>query len=142
MDAPRFDRLAKALATGASRRQAVRGLTAGLAALGGAALGWERAGAQGIADGFTGPTLQVSDRSCRGERAFNNRVCPQNRCGDNRFCVCGKTEGGDKRCVNVNRRCPRQDECDGDRACARGEVCVKAGGCCGRNRNACVRLCR
>ena len=145
MDAERFDRIAKSLASGASRRRVVRGLAAGLVSLGGAALGPWRAGAQGapgLPDG-SGPSTQASDPTCRGERGISNETCVANRCTTNRFCFCAETVNGEKRCVNLREeKCPLRDQCDRNRDCRGGEVCVRIGGCCGfRGRNACVRLC-
>ena len=132
MDDRRFDRLAKALAAGASRRRAVRALAGGLAALGGAALGSEPAGA-------------ATDTSCEGKPAADNERCAvaESRCTDDSNCFCAITVAGDKRCVALFVPCPKRDECDSGKDCRRGEVCIKYGGCCGhRRRNLCVRRCR
>src|SRR5215218_7173201 len=50
---------------------------------------------------------------------------------------------GDKKCVDLRTaHCPTVDECDGDRDCPAGAVCVKVGACCGNTRrNACFRQC-
>jgi hypothetical protein len=139
-----FDEVAKGLAAGTiSRRRALK-LT-GSALLGGGLLALFPgvAGAQSNIVDETDPTLAASDPGCRGEPAINNRRCPANNCGGDRRCFCNETVSGEKRCVNVrDARCPNRDQCDRDRDCGRGEVCVKVGGCCGnRRRNACVPLC-
>jgi hypothetical protein len=144
MDAERFDRFAKSLATRTSRRR----LAGGLAALGvvGSVLGparTEAQGAYGLLDG-SAPTTEASDPTCKGEVALNNRRCRAHQCTSNRNCFCAETVNGDKKCVNLRDvRCPRRDECDGNGDCRGGEVCIKVGGCCGnRRRNDCVPLCR
>jgi hypothetical protein len=150
MNAQRFDRLAAALATGASRRRAVRALLGGLAALGTGALGRAPAGAK-------------TDRSCKRKPAIDNQRCPPEdameegmgtggpetgipgQCTDNPACFCAITVAGDKRCVNLggDEKCPNRDQCDSGEDCRRGEVCIKVGGCCGNRRfNLCVRRCR
>jgi hypothetical protein len=139
-----FDELSQGLASGAiSRRRALK--LAGAAILGSTgllALFPRAAGAQSIVD-QTDPTVAASDPACQGERAINNRRCPNNRCGGDPECACAETVNGDKRCVNIdNEVCPRRDQCDSERDCSLGEVCIKVGGCCGRpRRNLCVRLC-
>lgn len=86
-----------------------------------------------------------TDRSCRGKTAISNNVCPRriNRCRGRRFCTCARTVGGDKKCIDLRSfHCPTVDECDGDRDCGAGAVCVKVGACCGnKRRNACFRQC-
>ena len=145
MDAERFDRIAKSLAASASRRRLLGGLAA-LAAVGRGTLGPEDAGAQdvpGLPDG-SGPTTQATDPTCKGEPAFNNRICPANRCTANANCFCGESAGGNKRCVKVARDqfCPQRDQCDRNRHCGKGEACMKVGACCGHpERNFCLPLC-
>ena len=143
-----FDEVAKGLADGTiSRRHALK-LT-GSALLGGGLLALFPgvAGAQSnIVDDVdeTDPTLAASDPGCRGEPAINNRRCPLTSCGGRSNCFCATTVGGDKRCVNFrNAVCPTRDECDRNRDCASGEVCIEIGGCeCGRpRRNLCIRTC-
>jgi len=137
MDDRRFDRLARTLATGVSRRQAARALAGGLAALGGVTLG-------------RAPTGAATDRSCKGEPAIDNERCPvdmgggRGQCTRNDNCFCAITVAGDKRCVNLRgEECPIEDECDSGDDCDPGEVCIKVGGCCeGSPRNLCVRRCR
>ena len=136
MDSQRFDQLAKALATGASRRQAVRALAGGLAALGAAALGREPAGAGDDRRCFPG------ENACRERRAV--------LCGGGtlrRPCLC--FVGTDKAiCGDASPgRCVR---CRTDRDCraktGRGSVCIKVEGQCGcqpgfTGRRACVAPC-
>ncbi|MDQ3695224.1 MAG: hypothetical protein M3464_16575 [Chloroflexota bacterium] len=127
-----FDRLAKTLAAGATRRRVGRALVGGLAALGVAALGREPAGA-------------ATDRACKGKPAISNNRCPENAqgCTNDPRCFCAITVAGDKRCVNLaNEQCPEVDECDSGKDCRRGQVCIQVAGCCGRRRNLCVRRCR
>jgi hypothetical protein len=138
-----FDELSQGLAAGAiSRRRALK--LAGAAILGSTgllALFPRAAGAQSIvSDGVS--VAGHKNPGCQGERAISNRRCPFNICGREHYCVCAETVGGEKKCVNVDERCPRRDECDRNEDCARGEVCIKVGGCCGRpRRNDCVPLC-
>ena len=141
MDTERFDRFAKSLAAGVSRRRLVGGLVA-LAAVGRGMLGPEAASAQGtpiLPDG-SGVTIQAN---CQGKPAANNRRCVQNPCAGGGNCFCWETITGDNSCVNIgNLRCPKRDECDRNRECGGGEVCIKIGGCCGHpERNACAPLC-
>jgi hypothetical protein len=128
-----FDEVAKGLAAGTiSRRRALK-LT-GSALLGGGLL----AMFPGVA------SAQVNaQQQCQGEPAINNRRCPTNRCGGNPDCNCATTVGGEKTCVNLREeRCPNRDQCDRNRDCRRGEVCIQVGGCCGNpRRNLCVRTC-
>ena len=102
----------------------------GLAALGSVALGRK-------------PVLAATDRSCKGKRSINNDRCPEDaQCTSNPDCFCATTVNEDKRCVDFTGEvCPTSDECDSGKDCRRGEVCIKVGGCCGRNRNLCVRRC-
>jgi hypothetical protein len=139
-----FDELSRELASGAiPRRRALK--LAGAAVLGSTgllALFPRVAGAQSIVpDDEVG--VAVSDPACQGEPAINNRRCPENRCEGDPDCACAETVGGDKRCVNLaNEECPGRDQCDSNRDCRQGEVCIKVGGCCERpRRNLCVRLC-
>ena len=140
MDDQRFDRHARSLALGLSRRQVARGLVGGLAAL-----GWGRALAQDELDfdADEGPDPEATDPTCRGRPAIDNNRCPRPQCTRNANCFCAETVRGNKRCVNLRGvRCPRRDQCDKNRQCGSGEVCVKVGGCCrGRKRNLCIRLC-
>ena len=137
-----------ALAMGLARRTLPRGRAlklAGTALLGGAGFpAWLRgtAAAQRVLDGATGPATAASDPGCQGEAAINDRRCPENTCRGRVDCACAETTGGDKRCVAVGlERCPNRDQCDVDRDCPRGEICVKVGGCCGPWRNLCVFQC-
>jgi hypothetical protein len=99
-------------------------------------------GSTGLLALFPKPAAAVSDQACRRKPAINNKRCPTKRCGGNSNCNCAQTVNRDKRCVNVNAQCPTQDECDSNRDCPRGEVCVKVGGCCTNpDLNACLRLC-
>ena len=144
MDDERFDRIAKSLAAGGSRRQVVRGLAAGLATVGAAALGWGHAGAQAVLDGLTGggSDIQVTDPTCQGKRSIDNRICPESRCGGRAGCLCARDANGDKRCVNLRDvRCPGRNRCNDNFDCRRGEICIKTGGCCPGRRNTCVPRC-
>ena len=143
MDDERFDRIARSLAEGASRRRVVRGLAAGAFAVGAAALARGRASAQAILDGIDGEAVgpEDVDPTCKNERAINNRTCPFNQCVK-RFCVCAENVNGSNKCVNLRReRCPTRDECDRVRNCREGETCIKTGGCCPGQFNACVPRC-
>ena len=140
MDDQRFDRLARSLALGLSRRQVARGLAGGLAAL-----GWGRAVAQPEGD----PNQEDTDPSCRGKPAINNNRCPRDRarCTRNANCFCAETVVGAKRCVRIRDfppDCPERDRCDRNTDCGAGAVCIKLGGCpnCTRRRNRCLELCR
>jgi hypothetical protein len=139
-----FDELSQGIASGAiSRGRALKLASAAvLGSTGLLALFPRAAGAQSIEE-ETGPTIAVSDPACQGEPAINNRRCPENRCEGDPECACAETVSGDKRCVNLaDEQCPRRDQCDRNRDCPQGEICIKVGGCCeGRRRNLCVRPC-
>jgi hypothetical protein len=131
-----FDEMTRALTVGPSRRQALRLMAGGaLAALFGWGVGVDEVGAI---------ETRRTDRSCRDKPAISNTVCPRFRkCRGKNFCTCARTVGGDKKCVDLrSAHCPTVDECDGDRDCPAGAVCVKVGACCGNTRrNACFRQC-
>jgi hypothetical protein len=138
-DAPEghlFDEMTRALTVGPSRRQALRLMAGGaLAALFGWGVGVDEAEAVEVAR---------TDQSCVGKPAISNTVCPRfRRCRGKNFCTCARTVGGDKKCIDLrSAHCPTIDECDGDRDCPSGAVCVKTGACCGNEpRNACFRQC-
>jgi len=132
-----FDDLTRALTVEPpSRRQALRLLAGGtLVAVFGLGVGARQAAAIEV---------RRTDQSCAGKPAISNRVCPRFRkCRGKAFCTCARTVGGDKKCIDLrSAHCPTVDECDGDRDCPSGAVCVKTGACC-RNtrRNACFRQC-
>jgi hypothetical protein len=118
-----------------SRRQALRLLAGGaLAAVFGPAVALEEAGAVEV---------MRTDKSCAGTPAISNTVCPRPRACRRRFCACARNVGGDKKCIDLRTaHCPTVDECDGDRDCPSGAVCVKVGACCGnKRRQACFRQC-
>jgi len=144
MDGHQFDRIAKSLFVAVSRRGTL-GALAGLAAVGGTALGWRGAGAQEEVSLGGGVVSEDNDPTCKGEKAINNKVCPSNQCTRDRECFCTKTVNDQKRCVRYNNqvlRCPTRDECDRNKDCRQGQVCVKVGGCCGNpTRHKCVALC-
>jgi hypothetical protein len=128
-----FDEAAKGLAAGTiSRRRALK-LTA-TALLGGGLLA--------MYPGVAGAQVSV-EQTCAGGTALNNRRCRASNCGGNSNCFCALTVSGTKACVNIrNVNCPTVDECDSNPDCARGEVCIKVGGCCsGSRRNACAPRC-
>ena len=142
MDGHRFDRITKALFVGVSRRKTVGVLAAGLTAIGAAALGWQDATARRLGVEFTGPTPADTDPTCKGKPAINDRACRAAGCTRDHDCGCATTVNGQKRCVNLGTaRCPLRDQCDRNKHCARGRVCVRVGGCCGRDRYACLLLC-
>jgi hypothetical protein len=125
-----FDEAATGLAGGTiSRAQALK-LT-GSALLGG-----------GLLAMFAGEA-GAQQRECSNRSAINNNRCPNSRCGLNNNCRCATTVRGVKMCVTFrNRSCPRRNECNSTRACRRGEVCVKVGGCCGHpSRHLCAPKC-
>ena len=133
-----FDDLARCLDDGTvSRRRALKLLAGGaLAAL---AAGWgigvkEADAVEVAADNLT----------CADKPAISNRSCPRfHRCGGKNFCTCARTVDGDKKCIDLRTaHCPTIDECDSDRDCGSGRVCVQVGACCGNERrNACWRRC-
>jgi hypothetical protein len=124
-----FDEVAKGLAAGTISRGRALKLT-GSALLGG-----------GLLALFPGAAR--AQQGCAGRPSVNNKRCPKSRCGGNINCFCGTTVANVKTCVNFRKElCPIVDDCDRNRDCARGEVCVKVGGCCGfPQRNRCVRKC-
>ena len=142
MDGQRFDRIVKFVATGISRRRAVGALVASVTPFAGLALGSRRAAAQDLAAAAE-VSGEASDGKCQGKAAFNNKHCAADRCSRNGACVCATTTHGDKRCVSlVGAVCPTRDECNNDKQCGKGEVCIKIGGCCGHGkRNLCIDVC-
>jgi hypothetical protein len=132
-----FDEMSRALAAEMpSRRRALRLLTGGtLGALFGWGVGVDEVGAVEV---------MRTDKSCADKPAISNRRCPRfHKCRDSNFCTCARTVGGDKKCIDLrSAHCPTVDECDGNRDCPSGAVCVKVGACCGNERrNACFRQC-
>jgi hypothetical protein len=125
-----FDEVAKGLAGGTISRGRALKLT-GSALLGGGMLA--------LFPGVAG-AQQVG---CAGRPSVNNTGCPETNCGGNRFCFCATTVANVKTCVNFrNEVCPTRDQCDRNRDCRSGEVCIQIGGCCGRpRRNLCIRRC-
>ena len=140
-----LDALTKALASRTlSRGRALK--LAGAALLGNTgllALFPRAAWAQTVGNGIEGPTIQASDPGCQGEPAIDNRRCPGNTCWGRSDCLCTTTVDGDKKCVELLfESCPNRDQCDSNRDCPQGELCVKVGGCCGnRRRNLCAFPC-
>ena len=132
-----FDELAQTFTFAPPSRRQALGLLAGgaLAALFGWGVGVDEAGAVGV---------RRTDQTCAGKPAISNKVCPRFRkCRGEFFCTCARTVGGDKKCIDLrSAHCPTVDECDGDRDCPSGAVCVKTGACCGNDRrNSCFRQC-
>jgi hypothetical protein len=119
-----------------SRRRALELLAGGaLAALFGWGIGFKEAEAV---------EASRTEKSCADKRAISNKTCPRPRkCGGRFNCTCARTVGGDKKCIDLrSAHCPTVDECDGNRDCPSGAVCVKVGACCGNERrNACFRQC-
>jgi hypothetical protein len=139
-----FDEVAKGLATGSiSRRRALK-LT-GSVLLGSALLAMFPgvAGAQSLVpDDDEVDVAGHNNPGCKGERAINNRGCPFNLCGREHYCQCAETAGGNKVCVDVRQEtCPRRNQCNSSRQCPGNQYCIKTGGCCGENFNACVPPC-
>jgi hypothetical protein len=132
-----FDEMTQTLAVEMpSRRRALKLLAGGaLAALAGWGIGVKEA--EGV------EALRTA-RSCVDKPAISNRSCPRfHRCGGKEFCTCARTVDGDKKCIDLrSAHCPTIDECDSDRDCGSGGVCVETGACCGNERrNACFRRC-
>jgi hypothetical protein len=97
-----------------------------------------------VASGFEGSPIQASDAGCRAGPAIDNHRCPENQCRGRLDCFCATTAGGDKVCASIGfeKVCPNRDQCDGNRDCPRGELCIQIGGCCGHpHRNLCVAPC-
>ncbi len=140
-----FDEAAKGLAAGTISRGRALKLT-GTALLGGGLLAMFPgvAGAQSIVPDDEVSAASRETRRCERGAAINNKICPGHKCGRRPGCFCATTVSGKKRCVNLrNAVCPTRDECDRDLDCASGEVCIKAGGCCGHPaRNDCRPLCK
>ena len=129
-----FDQAAKGLAEGTiSRGRALK--LAGSALLGGGLLA--------LFPGVAGAQVSV-EAGCAHRPAISNKACPASQCGGDPNCFCAKTVSGAKTCVNLeNAECPARDECDRNRDCARGEVCIQVGACeCGHpRRNLCIPTC-
>jgi hypothetical protein len=140
MDAERFDRIAKSLAARASRRRLLRGLAA--VGLGSGVLGPNGAGARRAPGGADGVTIEATDKVCKGQPAFSNKLCPVSPCGGD-TCFCGVSVSGHKKCVDLSGLgdCPTEVQCDRNRDCGPGQVCIKFGGCCGTRNNLCAPAC-
>jgi hypothetical protein len=138
MEVQYFDDLARGLDDGTvSRRWALKLLAGGaLAAVAGWRIGVKESDAVEVAR---------DNQTCADKPAISNRRCPRNvpRCGGKNFCTCARTVDGDKKCIDLRTaHCPTIDECDSDRDCGSGRVCVEVGACCGHERrNACWRRC-
>jgi hypothetical protein len=125
-----LDDVAKGLAEGTiSRGRAIK--------LSGAAL----LGSMGLLSLF--PGVAGARGQCEDRAAINNWRCPGSRCGKCPDCLCARTVSGRKRCLDFTEGiCPATDECDRNRDCPIGEVCVQVAGCCGGLRkNICVPPC-
>ena len=91
----------------------------------------------------SGAISERTDAGCHDNRAISNTSCVTIGCVKS-GCVCAVSAKGDKKCVNFGGSvvCPTVDECNRNRDCATGEVCVKVGGCCGGQKfNQCVPHC-
>jgi hypothetical protein len=129
MDGQRFDELARALGTGASRRRVLKGLFAGLAAAG---LQANRAFAQETCD--TDEDCAIGETCiegvCQAVCAGETEVCESgDECCDGLICV---QEGGPGTC-QLPGACQEIDEgCSGVAPCCDGLACVD---------NVCVEAC-
>ncbi len=119
MDADRFDRIAKALGTRATRRSAL-GLVAGLGSL------------LGLGEAAAGTRLG-------GARCAEDRQCQTNKCLANGTCSC-RNRDPSVACERTGEVCRGGECCTrcGDNCCVRGEFCadaatsacrIKAGSC-------------
>jgi hypothetical protein len=130
MDARHFDQLAVSAATARSRRNMLRLLVLGTAALGMARRGTEVAAAR-------------NDPRCSGKQIRNNTQCLADTCKAG--CVCTLTVSGKRRCLDdfAPTSCPVRDQCDSNKDCRRGYACAKVGGCCPDHRryNYCLEKC-
>ena len=133
-----FDELSQGLASGAiSRRRALK--LAGAALLG-------STGLLSLLARTAGAGVPISGGCGEDEPRITDRVCPSNRCNTAGTCLCVETVRGTNRCVDATfprSWCPEQDQCDRNRDCHRGQICIKTGGCCpGSSRNnVCARPC-
>lgn len=137
MDGQRFDDLTKTLVERPSRRGVLRGLAAGAVAavFGGTAA--RRAAAQ-VDPARTQLVCANQTTLC------NRRGDTATRCGGRQACSCALLANGDRRCVFNSRGCPKRTECDNNRDCDAGEVCISVAGCCRSDTGAvraCVRRC-
>ena len=137
MDDNRFDDLARTLVAGLPRRRLIRALGGGL--VGGLLAGW-------------GPRAvgAASDPRCPADKPFvDNKTCDQAAAvcpsTSDTSCGCFLTVAGTRACVVTafTGGCPKRDECDRNRDCRPGRVCVKVGGCCPKHpeRNQCLQKC-
>ena len=114
-----LDEVAKGLAGGTiSRRRALK--MTGAALLGAALVP------------FSSAPAEAAGR-CSNRPALSNRRCPERsicRQGPNQLCACARTVGGDKRCVDLIEADCASEQCEHNRDCAAGEVCIKLGACC------------
>jgi len=137
MEDERFDRIARQLAAAPSRRGAVR-LLAGAAALAGGGL------LARVPRPAPAQEVGIADAQCEAGPVLSDRKCRFNQCRGREDCLCAKTTGGEKRCVELlfeKTFCGR-NECRRNRDCPQGELCVEIGGCCGdRRRHICVSPC-
>ena len=138
MDDDRFDRIARALAVAPSRRGVAR-LLAGTVLLAGTGL------ISRISRPAAAQSLGTADAQCEAGPVLSDRRCPFNQCRGRFDCLCAKTTGGERRCVELifeKTFCGR-NECDSNRDCPQGELCIEIGGCCAGSRrvNICVSPC-
>jgi hypothetical protein len=129
---PSLDDLSRELASGTiSRRRAMK-----LAA--GALLG------SALIPLFSSSPAEARRRNpCRGKNVLCEQQRRQGCKRSNPNCVCMRTTGGGKACVDTTGvNCPTTDECDRNSDCGRNEVCAVVAGCCqGSRRNLCIRRC-
>jgi hypothetical protein len=112
MESERFDRLARSLTTGSSRRGVVAGLAGSLATT------------LSLASGGDAKRARKRHKKCRCRPNCKNKVCGDNGCGKS----CGTCPADQLFCCNGACR----SECCGDAQCATGQTCL---------RGACVTPC-
>ncbi len=141
MDSKRFDALARGLGAQRSRRDAVKGIAAGLFGLGAAGAAVRGSAAQVDADRATCDDPCAFDSDCNaGLRCRNGRCTPikdsERRCSGSIQCPRFFEICQNGRCVNQTtceeNRCRRNAQCRRDEVCRNGR-CEGGSGTCRRN---------
>jgi hypothetical protein len=149
MEGQRFDRLARAMISGAgSRRRQLRALLGGI---GTGADGFALIGAPSQGDVLAGRATEAglrrklprNDPRCPANKPFaSNTTCPSEATACSEVfgaADCVLATDGTRQCAFADVQCPDRDECDRNADCRTGEVCVKIGCQCGnRRRNVCT----
>jgi hypothetical protein len=85
---------------------------------------------------------------CSNRPALNNRRCTEEaicHATETQLCACARTVSGNRRCIDISggfEGLCSAEQCERNRDCAEGEVCVRLGACCGvEGLQVCARPC-